>query len=71
MTLVKINLANFKDTALGWRAQKGVELSNWCRQQGLNLGTDYTWSFEHKIDELHFCFLDPAFASFFSLRWTQ
>lgn len=71
MTLVIIDLNQFKDTALGWRAQKGVDLSHWCRQQGLDIGNHYTWSFRHEINQLHFEFKDPAFATFFSLRWTN
>lgn len=69
MTLVKINLDNYNDTALGWRAKKGVELSHWCREHGLDIAIDYTWSFEHAINELHFEFKDAAFASFFALKW--
>ena len=69
MTRVTVNLNKFNETALGWRAQKGVELSHWCRQQGLQLGIDYTWSFEHQINELHFSFADSTVASFFALKW--
>ena len=70
MNLVVIDLHGVRNTALGWRAQKGVELSHWCRQQGLHLGIDYTWSFQHQSNELHFEFQDPAFATFFSLKWS-
>ena len=69
MTLVRLSLAGYSDTALGWRAQKGIELSHWCRSQGLDLGSDYEWSFQRSMNELHFKFKDPAFASFFSLKF--
>ena len=71
MTLVKIDLGIYKDTALGWRAQKGVELSHWCRTQGLNLGIDYEWRFQHEINQLWFSFQDPAWASLFALKWVD
>ncbi len=71
MTLVKIDLAKFHSQDLGWRAQFGVQLSHWCRLQGLHLGSDYEWSFMHKQNQLHFKFQDASFASFFALKWSS
>jgi hypothetical protein len=71
LTLVRLSLAGYSDTTLGWRAQKGIELSHWCRSQGLDLGSDYEWSFQRSMDELHFWFRDPVMATFFNLKWGQ
>jgi len=51
---------------------RGIEMSYWCRDQGLVRDKDYDWAFSTQRKELHFRFFDHAetFATLFTLRWS-
>jgi len=49
----------------------GIELSAWCKAQGLIREQDYDWAFNQ--DELHFRFHgdSESYATLFTLRWAE
>lgn len=49
----------------------GIELSMWCKQQGLLREQDYDWA--HMQGELHFRFHgeSESYATLFALRWAE
>lgn len=49
----------------------GIELSAWCKQQGLVREHDYDWAFMQ--GELHFRFYgdSESYATLFTLRWAE
>ena len=49
----------------------GIELSAWCKEQGLVRDHDYDWAFNH--GELHFRFYgdSESYATLFTLRWAE
>jgi hypothetical protein len=52
-------------------ANNAIEMSIWCRQQGLIQNTDYNWSFNPDENEIEFRFhgASESYATMFSLRW--
>ena len=54
-------------------ANNAIEMSIWCRQQGLIMGTDYTWSFHPDDNQIVFKFYEnsESWATMFSLVWIR
>jgi hypothetical protein len=54
-------------------ANNAIEMSIWCRQQGLIIGTDYSWSFNPEDNEIVFKFYgdSESWATMFSLVWVR
>ena len=54
-------------------ANNAIEMSIWCRHQGLIIGTDYTWSFNPEDNEIVFKFYEnsESWATMFSLVWIR
>lgn len=52
-------------------ANFSIDLKNWCREQGLVLGNDYSWQFKADENTTVFYFEDhvESYATLFSLRW--
>ncbi len=51
--------------------QLGIDLSAWCKEQGLVQNRDYDWAFRQ--GELHFRFHcdSESYATLFTLRWAE
>ncbi len=71
MILVVLNLKNHERPEFGWRGGLGIELSRWCKENGLIHGIDYDWALITEKKELHFKFYGDhqSFASMFALKW--
>lgn len=61
-----------------WRDQRegatfSIELSRWCKAQGLIDGADYSWHFHPGKQVTVFCFEDRAesYATLFQLKWAS
>jgi hypothetical protein len=54
-------------------ANNAIEMSIWCRQQGLIIGTDYSWSFNPEDNEIVFKFYgaSESLATMFALVWVK
>jgi hypothetical protein len=68
MKIVKLAYhANNQRLAAMW----AIELSNWCKEQGLVHGRDYDWAFMNTIKEIHFRFYSDSesMSTMFTLRW--
>ena len=46
----------FKDGTQADETHRGVVISRWLKDQGLKMGSDYTWMVSTKDRELHFMF---------------
>jgi len=48
-----------------------IELSSWCKDNGLIAGIDYTWEFipDHKQSVFYFEDGKESYATLFALRW--
>lgn len=48
-----------------------IELSRWCKEQGLEDRKDYNWKFKPSTNSTIFYFEDhvESYATLFSLRW--
>ena len=53
-------------------ASRSIELSRWCKDQGLIDRVDYNWQFKPQEKVTVFYFEDhcESYATLFSLRWT-
>jgi hypothetical protein len=73
MILLKLNLNKATMPNAGWRAGLGVEMSQWCRDQGLERDKDYTWAYMSELHEIHFKFFgdNENFSTLFGLRWGE
>ena len=49
----------FKDRQSN-ETQRGLSISRWLKDQGLQMGRDYTWMVSTKEQELHFMFNGEA-----------
>jgi hypothetical protein len=56
---------------LGKATHQAIEMSYWCRDQGLEREKDYEWAFMQRNKEIHFRFFDhcESYATLFTLRW--
>lgn len=61
-----------------WQDQRegagySIELSRWCKEQGLTDRVDYNWQFKPSEQVTVFYFEDhcESYATLFSLRWTN
>lgn len=61
-----------------WRDQRAaalfsIELSNWCKEQGLIDRVDYNWQFKPQEQVTVFYFEDSAgsYATLFALKWVR
>lgn len=54
-------------------ANSAIEMSIWCRQQGLTQGIDYNWSFNPDDNEIEFRFhgASESWATMFTLVWVK
>ena len=54
-------------------ANTAIEMSIWCRQQGLVNGTDYSWAFYPDDNKIVFKFYgtSESWASMFALVWVR
>lgn len=52
-------------------AEFSIELSHWCREQGLKDRIDYNWKFKPSTQTTVFYFEDDkeSYATMFMLRW--
>lgn len=57
---MKIVRLPFKNEEHRPETERGVEISRWLKQQGLQMGRDYTWMVSSKDRELHFMFNGEA-----------
>jgi len=57
----------------GPAANNAIEMSIWCRQQGLVNHTDYSWSYHPDDNEIEFKFYgdSESWASMFALVWNK
>ena len=57
----------------GLGANNAIEMSIWCRQQGLVQNTDYNWRFCPDDNEIVFKFYgaSESWASMFALVWVR
>ena len=71
MILLKLKLDHHDCNEFGWRGNLGIELSQWCKDNGLVRDKDYDWALITAKNEIHFRFFgdDPSFASMFALKW--
>lgn len=65
-----------KKVVIQWEDQRNastfsVELSNWCKDNGLIMGVDYNWHFvpDHKQSIFYFEDDYESYATLFALRW--
>ena len=59
-------------SASGWTASSlGIEMSRWCKEQGLMSGRDFDWAYHPEDYTVNFIFYGEAesFASLFALKW--
>ena len=68
--VIRIELA-WKDQRDG--ANRSIELSRWCKEQGLIDREDYNWQFKPSEQVTVFYFEDSAesFATLFALKWNN
>lgn len=75
MIVVTLVLTNKPEgmSILGWRSNKGIEISRWCREHELMLDRDYDWRFAPGDNMLQFRFHNEneSFASLFAIRWAE
>lgn len=71
--VVQLDLSKHERAELGWRAKLGIEMSQWCQQQGLAVRQNYDWSFNPHGNSLQFRFYETneTFATMFALRWSE
>lgn len=51
---------------------RAVEMSHWCKAQGLKQHVDYDWFFHSAFKETEFRFYgEDGLATMFSLRWIR
>lgn len=52
-------------------AQAAIEMSYWCKDQGLVRDIDYDWAFMTNKKEIHFRFYNgnDSYATLFALKW--
>ena len=61
-------------SASGWTASSlGIEMSRWCKEQGLMSGRDFEWAYHPEDYTVNFTFYgeSESFASLFALKWTS
>lgn len=49
-----------------------LEMSRWCKGQGLRIPNDYRWEFDNRdsyMDYINFYFADENLANWFKIRW--
>ena len=71
MNCVKIRVPESYAGMIAGRANFGIELSHWLRDQGLVREQDYTWSLDSALNTVTFVFNTghESYASLFALRW--
>jgi hypothetical protein len=49
-----------------------LEMSTWNKEQGLTMGTDYTWKWDGNdvFERVNFYFVDENCANWFKIRWS-
>jgi hypothetical protein len=54
-------------------ARRAIEMSNWCKENGLVHSKHFDWSFRHQLKEIHFRFYsdDESLATMFALIWNR
>jgi len=69
MIIVKIP---YKDAQL-YASKRAIEMSNWCKENGLVHSKDFDWSFMGNLKEIHFRFYsdDESRATMFALLWNK
>ena len=53
--------------------KRAIEMSNWCKENGLVHSRDYDWAFMNQLREIHFRFYsdDESRATMFALIWNR
>jgi hypothetical protein len=53
--------------------KRAIEMSNWCKDNGLVHSKHFDWSFRHQLNEIHFRFYsdDESLATMFALLWQR
>ena len=57
-----------------WDAsERGIDMSRWCKEQGLVAGRDFEWAYNPQDYTVNFTFYgeSESFASLFALKWTS
>lgn len=73
MRVIKIKCVdrNIQKTHGGNRMDQALEMSAWCREQGLRIPDDYDYHFDSSNKEIHFRFFgeNESVGSMFAMRW--
>ncbi len=71
--LVKIKTTELHKRQISGQADFAIELSRWCKNNGLKYGVDYEWALDSAAREVHFKFFGEGemMATVFSLRWAD
>ena len=62
----------YLSSAGSWTASSlGIDMSRWCKEQGLVPGRDFEWAYNPQDYTVDFTFYGEAesFASLFALKW--
>ena len=53
--------------------KRAIEMSNWCKENGLVHSQDFDWSFMNHLKEIHFRFYsdEESLATMFALIWNK
>lgn len=66
-----ISIPWIEDSSPGAKAQRALEMSAWCKEQGLENNLDYDWYYEPSFRSTKFRFYGTgeSFVTMFALRW--
>ena len=72
MKTVSITPKTLKRATVWDASTRGIEMSRWCKEQGLIAGRDFEWAYHPQDYTVNFTFYGEAesFASLFALKWT-
>lgn len=60
------------DSNMSPEVHRAIEMSRWCKEQGLQQHVDYDWFFQSAFKETEFRFYgEEGMATLFSLRWIR
>ena len=53
--------------------RRAIEMSNWCKENGLVHSKHFDWSFMSELKQIHFRFYsdDESLATMFALIWNR
>lgn len=66
MKIIRVSYSNQKEAAM-----IAIDMSNWCKENGLRHSYDFDWALITKDKEIHFRFYSDSesYSTLFALKW--